>query len=146
MKNAQKGYLLLCITLTFLALGACKKDSEVTPDTLAGVWIGEKVQYVKYADNGTDIIQDMTISLQAPNYAKTVFNSDGSFSAVVQIEDPLEVNEHREGTYVLNGATLTLHIEGEDDMTAPVTIRGNTLEYTLGTSGEATLTYTFRRE
>ena len=147
MKNKQIRRLVLFIGVACVAtLGACKKDSETKSVDIVGVWIGEEARVTEYADNGTDIVQETIVTLQSPNYAKAVFHADGTFSVDLRLEKPTVLNEHQEGTYTLEGTTLTLYIEGQDSMTVPLIKHGDTLEVTLGTAGEITLTYTFRRE
>ncbi len=140
MKN-----LMLLLAVGLFAFTSCDKDSDPQPDPWVGTWQGEEVQFLVFSENGADTVQNLTISLNEPNFAETVLNSDGSFRIEVAIETPIEISDTKTGTYRVSGSNLILDIEGEQDLQVPFTVQGNTMSATLGATGQTELKYTFRR-
>lgn len=138
--------LLILAFVAVAMLGSCKKE-EITPEeSIVGTWEGESAQLMIYNDEGTEVTTNLTISLESPNHAEAVFNSDKSFVVDVVLTEPLPIVEHREGTYSIEGNNLVLDIEGESETIAPYTLNGDELKFTLGTEGVSVLIYTFKRQ
>src|SRR5690606_20762775 len=95
--------LLILAFVAVAMLGSCKKE-EITPEeSILGTWEGESAQLMIYNDEGTEVTTNLTISLESPNHAEAVFNSDKSFVVDVVLTEPLPIVEHREGTYSIEG-------------------------------------------
>lgn len=141
----MKKILFFIVAIT-VAISSCKKDKKITTESLAGTWIGEKAHVTLYKDDGKEILQETIVTLTSPNYAKAVFNADGTYTVDVKLETPEKINETQQGTYSVKGSNLVLTPNGQGAMEVPFTLKGNTLSATLGTPGKALLKYTFIRE
>lgn len=141
MKN-----LMLFFAVGLIAFTSCDKDSDPQPDPMVGTWVGDEVQFIVFAENGTDTIQNLMISLDEPNFAQTVLRGDGSFTSEVRIEEPIEVSENIQGKYRISGSNLILEVEGRENMNVPFTLNGNILTATLGATGQTELKYRFHKE